>query len=439
MECVLEDYPANHHAYGNRRDHDHGYQRAQTIRHCVCDDRWELQHGCDCQPYVHGNVYQLQHWAWNGDRSRSCDSHHSIYLYEYTALYCPGGDAMNREKINAFFARIPRNIVILIMILIWVIPTLGLLITSLRPLQSIQSSGWWTFLQAPTGSKEYAQNCASCHGEDGKLIAAANLTNPELIKQFDRSVLLLRTLREEVNGPRTYAIDCAAGTPPLDINCNLSDLLNPRGMGRAFINSLLVTIPATFLPILFAALAGYAFAWLDFKGLMLLFAVLVGLQVVPLQMTMVPISRVYAQMGLNGTLLGVWLFHTGFGMPYAIYLMRNFLGTLPRDLFESAYLDGASHWTAFYKLAIPLALPAIASLGIFQFLWVWNDLLVALVFLGSTTPVVTYQIANMVSSLGAGWHLLTDAAFLSMLLPMVVFFALQRYFVRGMLAGAVKG
>jgi len=394
---------------------------------------------------------------------------------------------MNREKVNAFFARIPRNIVILIMILIWVIPTLGLLITSLRPLQSIQSSGWWTFLQAPTGSKEYAQNCASCHGEDGKLIAAADLTNPELIKQFDRSVLLLRTLREEVNGQphlgsqeipsaqtaadivvhlknisgvekrprltldnyvdalmgyrgtRTYAIDCAAGTPPLDINCNLSDLLNPRGMGRAFINSLLVTIPATFLPILFAALAGYAFAWLDFKGRMLLFAVLVGLQVVPLQMTMVPISRVYAQMGLNGTLLGVWLFHTGFGMPYAIYLMRNFLGTLPRDLFESAYLDGASHWTAFYKLAIPLALPAIASLGIFQFLWVWNDLLVALVFLGSSTPVMTYQIANMVSSLGAGWHLLTAAAFLSMLLPMVVFFALQRYFVRGMLAGAVKG
>ncbi|HAL15210.1 MAG TPA: hypothetical protein DCP32_00205 [Anaerolineaceae bacterium] len=394
---------------------------------------------------------------------------------------------MNRQKINAFFARLPKNLVILLMVLIWVLPTFGLLITSLRPLQAIQSSGWWTALNKTAGSQEYLRNCASCHGTEGNLIVSADLTNPILIKQFNRSVLLLASLKSEYNGQlhmetqkipnaqaaadivvhlnaisgvqkqpqftlsnyidalvgyrgtRTYTEDCAAGTASTDLHCNLSDLLNSRGMGRAFVNSLLVTIPATFLPILLAALAGYAFAWLDFKGRMLLFAILVGLQVVPLQMTMVPISRVYAQMGLNGTFLGVWLFHTGFGMPYAIYLMRNFLGTLPRDLFESAYLDGASHWTAFYRLAIPLALPAIASLGIFQFLWVWNDLLVALVFLGSTTPVVTYQIANMVSSLGAGWHLLTAAAFLSMLLPMLVFFSLQRYFVRGMLAGAVKG
>jgi alpha-glucoside transport system permease protein len=240
-------------------------------------------------------------------------------------------------------------------------------------------------------------------------------------------------------GTGTYTTACTAGTQPADIHCNLSDILNPRGMGRAFINSLIVTIPATLLPILFAAFAGYAFAWLHFKGRFLLFALLVGLQVVPLQMTLVPISRFYAQTGLNGTFLGVWLFHTGFGLPYAIYLMRNFLGTLPRDLFESAYLDGASHWTAFRRLVIPLATPAIASLGIFQFLWVWNDLLVALVFLGGTTPVMTYQISNMVTSLGSGWQVLTAAAFLSMLLPMIVFFSLQRYFVRGMLAGAVKG
>jgi alpha-glucoside transport system permease protein len=210
-------------------------------------------------------------------------------------------------------------------------------------------------------------------------------------------------------------------------------------MGRAFLNSLIVTIPATILPILFAAFAGYAFSWLDFRGRYTLFAILVGLQVVPLQMTLVPISRLYNQLNLNGTFLGVWLFHTGFGMPYAIYLMRNFLGTLPRDLFESAYLDGASHWTAFYRLAIPLAMPAIASLGIFQFLWVWNDLLVALVFLGGRNPVMTYQISNLVTSLGGGWQLLTAAAFLSIILPMIVFFGFQRYFVRGMLAGAVKG
>jgi alpha-glucoside transport system permease protein len=163
------------------------------------------------------------------------------------------------------------------------------------------------------------------------------------------------------------------------------------------------------------------------------------LQIVPLQMTLVPISRIYAQLGLTGSFVAVWLFHTGFGLPYAIYLMRNFLGGLPRDLFESAYLDGADHWTAFLRLALPLAMPAIASLAIFQFLWVWNDLLVALVFLGAKNPVLTYQIGNMVTGHGAGWQLLTAAAFISMILPMIVFFAMQRFFVRGMLAGAVKG
>jgi alpha-glucoside transport system permease protein len=318
-------------------------------------------------------------------------------------------------------------------------------------------------------------------------LPGADLSNPDLVSQYPRSLQLLAVLRQDINGQphmgdiplpsaqeaadiavylrnlseietssqfgfnnyidalvgyrgrSTYTADCATGTQPPNLTCTSSDFLNPRGMGRAFLNSLFLTIPATILPILFAAFAGYAFAWLDFKGRFVLFALLVGLQVVPLQMTLVPISRFYAQVGLNGTFLGVWLFHTGFGMPYAIYLMRNFLGTLPRDLFESAYLDGASHWTAFRQLVIPLAMPAIASLGIFQFLWVWNDLLVALVFLGGTTPVMTYQISNMVTSLGSGWQVLTAAAFLSMLLPMIVFFALQRYFVRGMLAGAVKG
>ncbi len=240
-------------------------------------------------------------------------------------------------------------------------------------------------------------------------------------------------------GTTNYSTDCAAGTQALDLFCDWRDLGNPRGMGRAFLNSLLVAIPSTALPILFAAFAAYAFSWMHFPGRQWMFALLVGLQIVPLQMTLIPISRLYAQLGLNGTFLGVWLFHTGFGLPYAIYLMRNFIGSLPRELFESAYLDGASHWTAFYRLALPLSVPAIASLGIFQFLWIWNDLLVALVFLGGQNPVLTYQIGNMVTSLGSGWHLLTAAAFISMALPMVVFFSLQRYFVRGLLAGSVKG
>lgn len=392
---------------------------------------------------------------------------------------------MNREKINKLLNTIPTHVIILLTMIIWIVPTLGLLVTSFRPPEAVDSSGWWTVFAPTNASGPYAVYCAECHGADGTELPQADLSNPEVIAKYPRSLQLLALLRRDINnqphlgdnplpspqeaadiaaylrqgeqvrsnftlnnyidalvgyrGQNTYRADCAAGTQPPNLRCNLSDILNPRGMGRAFVNSLFVTIPATILPILFAAFAGYAFAWLDFKGRFLLFALLVGLQVVPLQMTLVPISRFYAQVGLNGTFLGVWLFHTGFGMPYAIYLMRNFLGTLPRDLFESAYLDGASHWTAFRQLVIPLAMPAIASLGIFQFLWVWNDLLVSLVFLGGTTPVMTYQISNMVTSLGSGWQVLTAAAFLSMLLPMIVFFSLQRYFVRGMLAGAVKG
>ena len=393
---------------------------------------------------------------------------------------------MNKEQINKLLNKVPTHVIVILTMLIWIVPTLGLLVTSLRPPEAVRSSGWWSVFAPQNATGPYATYCAECHGADGKALPQADLSNPEVIAKYPRSLQLLAMLRKDINGQphmgdkplpsaqeaaeiathlrqggqqaasqftfnnyidalvgyrgnNTYRADCAAGTQPPDLKCDLSDILNPRGMGRAFINSLLVTIPATFLPILFAAFAGYAFAWLDFKGRFMLFALLVGLQVVPLQMTLVPISRFYAQVGLNGTFLGVWLFHTGFGMPYAIYLMRNFLGTLPKDLFESAYLDGASHWTAFYQLVIPLAMPAIASLGIFQFLWVWNDLLVSLVFLGGTTPVMTYQISNMVTSLGSGWQVLTAAAFLSMLLPMIVFFSLQRYFVRGMLAGAVKG
>lgn len=394
---------------------------------------------------------------------------------------------MNWEHIKHQLSKIPIHLVIIGIIVIWLIPAMGLLVTSFRHVQDVNTTGWWTVLDPPTGSPEYGRLCAECHGANGQAIETADLSDPELIGQYPRSLQLLAMLRQDIDGqphmgdnplptPQeaaniavylrrlagmevretftlnnyidalvgyrgtgTYVGDCEAGTQPPDMRCNTRDLLNPRGMGRAFLNSMIVTIPATILPILFASFAAYAFAWFDFKARYWLFAILVGLQVVPLQMTLVPISRLYAQLGLNGTFLGVWLFHTGFGLPYAIYLMRNFLGALPRDLFESAYLDGASHWTAFYRMVIPLAMPAIASLGIFQFLWVWNDLLVALVFLGGVNPVMTYQIANMVTSLGAGWHLLTAAAFLSMLLPMIVFFGLQRYFIRGMLAGAVKG
>jgi alpha-glucoside transport system permease protein len=395
---------------------------------------------------------------------------------------------MNREQLNRTLGNIPKHVVVIGLMLVWLVPTLGLFITSLRPIQDVNTSGWWTVFSPRAAAGEYGQYCADCHGAEGDAIPTADLSDPEIASRFSRALQIVALFRrEEAGGPHsespepspqeaaniasqilllaggeeqvaenrftfnnyvdalvgyrgtsTYLSDCEDGQDNT-YSCTPRDFLNPRGMGRAFINSLIVTIPATILPLLFAGFAGFAFAWLDFRGRFVLFAILVGLQVVPLQMTLVPISRMYAQLGLNNTFLGVWLFHTGFGMPYAIYLMRNFLGTLPRDLFESAYLDGASHWTAFYRLAIPLAMPAIASLAIFQFLWVWNDLLVALVFLGGAYPVMTYQITNLVTSLGGGWQLLTAAAFLSIILPMIVFFAMQRYFVRGMLAGAVKG
>jgi alpha-glucoside transport system permease protein len=398
---------------------------------------------------------------------------------------------MTTDRIKMILSGLPTHVVLIGLCLVWLVPTIGLFVTSLRPFQDINQSGWWTAVapRETVGQDVYEKYLAPHYGPDGKAVAGVDLFDPELVGQFRRSIELTVFLRKQVEegkiqleempgtqemtdlftylrrvsgvedaasrprftlsnyadalmgyrGTADYMTDCATGAQALDLNCNISDVMNPRGMGRAFINSLLVTIPCVILPLLFAAFAGYAFSWLHFPGRMALFALLVGLQIVPLQMTLIPVSRAYAQMGLNGTFLGIWLFHTGFGLPYAIYLMRNFIGSLPREIFESAYLDGMSHWTVFYKLALPLSVPALASLAIFQFLWIWNDLLVALVFLGGQKPVLTYQIGNMVSSLGAGWHLLTAAAFISMALPMIVFFGLQRFFVRGMLAGAVKG
>lgn len=317
------------------------------------------------------------------------------------------------------------SIGIVIILIIWLIPTVGLLVTSFRPISLINTTGWWTALNVNNGP-------VSAQHPDPNASYVEKLSTRFTIDNYVDALTGYR-------GTGTYLDACASGITPLGMKCNITDLVNPRGMGRAFLNSLIVTIPSTILPIVIAMFAAYAFSWMDFKGRYAIFAILVGLQVVPIQMTLVPVLRMFAGMGINGTFPAVWLFHTGFGLPYAIYMLRNSMSSLPKDLFESAYLDGADHWQVFTKIVMPLITPAIASLAIFQFLWVWNDLLVSLVFLGGSKPVMTYQISNMVTSLGAGWHLLTAAAFLSMLLPMIVFFTLQRYFVRGMMAGAVKG
>jgi alpha-glucoside transport system permease protein len=237
-----------------------------------------------------------------------------------------------------------------------------------------------------------------------------------------------------------------AAIPPTFSLANYREVLSSERIDRAFINTFTVTIPATIIPILIAAFAAYAFAWMKFPGRQWLFAVVVGLLVVPLQMSLIPLLRMYNEIGAtfgvpSKTYLGIWLAHTGFGLPLAIYLLRNYIGGLPRDIIESAQLDGASHFDIFIRLILPLSVPALASFAIFQFLWVWNDLLVALVFLGKGDDqiVLTSSLRELLGSRGDNWEILTSSAFISILVPLMVFFSLQRYFVRGLLAGSVKG
>ena len=281
------------------------------------------------------------------------------------------------SRIVHFLGRTPVHLTILIIVIIWLTPTVALLISSFRPANLVATTGWWT--------------------------------------AFNR---------------------------PFQFTLNLyKEALSTSGMGQSFINSLYIAIPATVIPIMVAAFAAFAFAWMKFPGRDALFILVVGLLVIPLQATLIPVLRLYSKLGLNGTFPGIWLAHTGYGLPFAVFMLRNFFGTLPRDILESAYLDGASPFTAFMRLVLPLSVPAIASLAIFQFMWVWNDLLIALIYLGGYPAVapMTVTISNLVNSLGSGWQLLTAAAFISMMLPLLIFIFLQRYFVRGILAGSVKG
>ncbi|MEM6451040.1 MAG: carbohydrate ABC transporter permease [Cyanobacteria bacterium P01_D01_bin.105] len=277
-------------------------------------------------------------------------------------------------------AKAPVHFAVIVIAVLWTLPTLGLLISSFRPSDDLSNSGWWTVF-----------------------------INPFEFTQFTLS--------------------------------NYQDVLFSQGMGQAFLNSLAVSVPATVIPIAIATFAAYALAWMEFPGRQALFIMTVGLLVVPLQMTLIPVLRAYNALGLAGTYLAVWLAHSAYGLPLGVYLLRNYIGSLPRDLIEAAAVDGASHLKTFTHVVVPLSMPAIASFAVFQFLWVWNDLLVALVYLGGNQDVapVTLVLRNIVGDRGQDWYLLTAGAFISMLVPMAVFFALQRYFVRGLLAGSVKG
>ncbi len=278
-----------------------------------------------------------------------------------------------------FWRSAPIHIAIVIIAFIWTLPTVGLLISSFRQRDAMLKTGWWTIFQHPFELTQYHLG-------------------------------------------------------------NYLEVAQAQGMAQAFLNSLTISIPATIIPIAIATFAAYAFAWMKFPGRQLLFIIVVCLLVVPLQTTLIPILRAYRDLGLSNSFLGVWLAHTGYGLPLGIYLLRNYIGALPRDLIEAAEVDGASHLKIFTRLIVPLSMPAIASFAVFQFLWVWNDLLVALIYLGGTPDVapVTIQLSNLVGSRGQDWHLLTAGAFITMTVPLIVFFGLQRYFVRGILAGSVK-
>ncbi len=272
--------------------------------------------------------------------------------------------------------RLPLHIVIIIFCAIWVLPTFGLIINSFRSTADMANAGWWTTLFPPRGF--------------------------------------------------TLA--------------SYSQVLQIEGVGSSIISSVLITIPATVIQLTIATMGAYAFAWMKFPGKDIFFIVIVGLMVVPIQMTLIPVLQIFKFLHLNGTIQAVWLAHSGYGLPFEVFLLRNYLGGLPREIFESAEVDGAGHAVRFLRIAVPMTVPAIASLTIFVFLGIWNDLLVALTFLGTSQyRPFTVVITGLVTSLGGGWQFLTAAAVLQMSLPLLVFIFLQRYFVRGITSGSVKG
>ena len=353
------------------------------------------------------------------------------------------------------------NVFLAILVIVWSIPTLGLFISSFRDRFDIQTSGWWTIFphrewvtEATLDVKELGldpDNVMEVEGVTGTFEELrAGVASPDGDtrvtwvgnKRLGRIEIQRLEWTVNWNFTLTNYEQVLKGTDTVVTRPDGSTEVIPgQDMSQAFLNSLAVAIPSTIIPILIAAFAAYGFAWMNFPGRKLLFILIIGLLVVPLQIALVPILSDYKALGLNGTFLAVWLAHTGFGLALATYLLFNYISTLPRETLESAFIDGASHFVVFTKLILPLSVPALASFAIFQFLWVWNDYLVALVFLGANPEfkVLTQRLADLTGTFGNAWHILTAGAFITMILPMIVFFALQRYFVRGLLAGSVKG
>ncbi|MFO6463336.1 carbohydrate ABC transporter permease [Jannaschia sp. KMU-145] len=361
------------------------------------------------------------------------------------------------------------NLSVIFLVVLWLIPTIGLLVSSFRDRDAITGSGWWkspfpvaqNFAVGADG--EFAQTPdgwmleGNVFGEDGSGEVTAfggRRAEPNAFAPGETGELVRgRTLTVEANGDYVYldpgeeaprrnpTLYFASEVPPNFSTDNYDTILFSNGMDVAFINTLTVTIPATIIPILIAAFAAYALAWMDFPFRGTIIAIIVGLLVVPLQLALVPMLTFHNQIGIGQSFYGIWFAHTGFGLPLAIYLLRNYMVGLPRDIIESAKVDGATDFQVFTKIVLPLSFPALASFAIFQFLWTWNDLLVAKVFLPSNSEswVMTVKIADdLLGSRGGDWGILAAAAFVSIAVPLIVFFTMQRYLVRGLLAGSVK-
>jgi len=361
-----------------------------------------------------------------------------------------------------------------LLVILWTLPTAGLLISSLRDKDQLAVSGWWTSLADSTQNLVFRAPGPDKQVEkDGKFVISGNVLEggagevaafgssslkpgdfepgqtadlnggEKLTVQADGSFEIMSDTAME--GTRGQRIFYQATVPSRFTFDNYREVFAAAGIGASFINSLTVAIPSTIIPILVAAFAAYALAWMKFPGRAILVAVVVGLLVVPLQMSLIPLLKLYNGVGIflgvpAKTYVGIWLAHMGFGLPLAIYLLRNYMVGLPREIMESARVDGASDFDIFVKIILPLSFPALASFAIFQFLWTWNDLLVAMVFLGAGNEelVLTGRLVNLLGSRGGNWEILTASAFVTIIVPLIVFFSLQRFLVRGLLAGSVK-
>jgi len=360
------------------------------------------------------------------------------------------------------------NLSIIAIVILWVFPTAGLLISSFRDRDQIATSGWWSALfdskqniivrsqplkDAIKDGDYYVLTDNIFKENEGQVLAfGVSSIKPDAFKP--NSSVDHRSMEVEVTNNGDYIIKSKTKMeskrgirlfittiePPKFTVENYKKVLFSEGIGRSFLNTLTVTIPATIIPILVAAFAAYALAWMKFPGRALLITIIVGLLVVPLQMALIPLLKLHNTIGIGKAYLGIWLAHTGFGLPLAIFLLRNYMIGLPREIIESSKVDGATDFQIFIRIILPLSFPALASFAIFQFLWVWNDLLVATVFLGNSEDqlVMTGRLRELLGSKGGDWEILATSAFVSVAVPIVVFFMMQKYFVRGLLAGSVK-